>query len=455
MIELFKYDEILKALKSESIGFVNGSVTKVVIDSREASSGSLFIPLIGEVTDGNLYIEGALKKGCRCSLVSTGYYTGHKEKVLNLSREYGSTFFIVDDGLKALHILAAAYIDRFKNLKVISITGSSGKTTTKEILGSILKGFKSTLITEGNYNSETGLPLTVFRIRDDHEIAVLEIGMNRPGEIKALVDIIFPDISIITNIGSAHIGFFGTREKIAGEKKDAFANFTGNNLAIIPAWDDYYEYLKDGVNGTVLSVIDNPNYITGVENRGFNGWEFYYEGLKVNYPYMGHYNFLNALIAISCARELCLPRIVVVKGLENLPSMFGRGEILTGRNRVIRDCYNANPDSTLKSLKLLEKTVWEGEKIPIIGSMLELGDKSFDEHIKIVKFAAGVFSNVILCGDEFEEVFNSLGDELGIHFFKDLDSLKLGVDRLIKPGSLVLLKASRGVQLENISDNLL
>ncbi len=455
MIELFTFDDILKALNCESIGFINGSVGSVIIDSREAVSGSLFIPLVGEVTDGNLYIEGALKKGCKCSLVSRSYYTGNKEGIAKLSKEYETCFFIVNDGLKALHILAAKYISRFNDLKIISITGSSGKTTTKEVLGSILSSHKSTLVTEGNYNSETGLPLTVFRIRDGHEIAVLEMGMSRPGEIKALVDIIFPDISIITNIGSAHIGFFGTRDGIAGEKKSAFANFTGNNLAIIPSWDDYYEYLKDGVNGTVLSVMDNPDYITEVKDLGFNGWEFYYDGLKVHYPYMGHYNFLNALMAISCARELGLPGTLVVKGLENLPSMFGRGEILTGKNRVIRDCYNANPDSTLSSLKLLDKTVWEGDKIPIIGSMLELGDDSFDEHIKIARFAAGVFSKVILCGDEFEQVFYSLEKELGIHFFKDLDSLRLEVDNLIKPGSLVLLKASRGVKLENITDNLL
>lgn len=453
--KLFSHNEISDIFENKALSLKNGFINSIVIDSRKAVLGSLFVPLVGEVTDGNLYIEGALKQGCKCSLVSREFFDTNSDKLESLCAEFEASIIIVENGLKALQKLAAEHIKRFPNLKVISITGSSGKTTTKEILGSILKSYKSVLVTEGNYNSETGLPLTVFRIKESHEIAVLEMGMSRPGEIKALVDIINPDISIITNIGSAHIGFFGTRDGISKEKKDAFANFTGNEIAIIPSWDDYSDYLQIGVNGRVICVCDSPSYINEVSNHGFDGWEFLYENEKVKFPYMGLYNFLNALIAISCARELGVPVHNIVKGLEQLPKMFGRGEILDGKNRVIRDCYNANPESTLNALELLNKTNWSGKKIPIIGSMLELGDNSPVEHEKIARFAVSIFSEVILCGIEFKKIYRIFSNELGVHYFENTGDLKISINKLIEPGSLVLLKASRGVRLEEITEVLI
>ncbi|MGL1894328.1 MAG: UDP-N-acetylmuramoyl-tripeptide--D-alanyl-D-alanine ligase [Spirochaetaceae bacterium] len=455
MSRLFSAEDIKIFLQAEVLEFNNTDITSIVIDSREAQSGSLFIPLVGEFTDGNLYIESALIGGCNCSLVSKKYFLENKDQVLKLAKKYESTFFIVEDGLKALQKLAKEYIGQFKQLKVVAITGSSGKTTTKEVLGSILSNFKNTLVTKGNYNSETGLPLTVFRITKEHEIAVIEMGMSKPGEIKDLVDIINPDISLITNIGSAHIGFFGSRDGIAKEKKDAFANFTGNNLAVIPSWDDYYELLKTGVNADVLSVTDTPRYITGIKDLGFNGWEFLYEDIKINYQYMGRYNLLNAFMAIACAREIGVPSETIAKGLSNLPSIFGRGELLNGQSRIIRDCYNANPESTISSLELLAKTTWDNPKIPILGSMLELGDISYSEHVKVAKFAISKFKVVILYGDQYRDVFKNLKEELGVLFFDNMDDLKIAVKEVIKPNSLVLLKASRGVKLEEITDSIL
>ncbi|QEN03748.1 UDP-N-acetylmuramoyl-tripeptide--D-alanyl-D-alanine ligase [Thiospirochaeta perfilievii] len=455
MIELFSHYDILNALEAKAVGYKDGVVDRVIIDSRLAVGGSLFIPLKGEFTDGNLYIEECLKKGVVSSLVSSFYFDKNREMIEKLAAEYGATFFIVNDGLEALHKLAHHYIEKFPKLKVISITGSSGKTTTKEVLGSILKLYKPTLVTDGNFNSETGLPLTVFRVREENELAVLEMGMSNPGEIKALVDIINPDISIITNIGTAHIGSFGSRDGIAREKKDSFANFTGDNIGIIPGWDDYYSYLSSEVNGSVLTVSDNPDFISNINDLGFYGWEFKYEDVTVKYPYIGRYNLLNAFMAISCARELGVPSRLIAQGLENLPSMFGRGEVLNGKNWVIRDCYNANPDSMLSSLKMFESTKWDKEKVVILGSMLELGDSSYLEHNKILNFARDRFKTVILCGKEFEQVFSELESVVGIHYFKDVNDLKNRVDVLVGSGSLVLLKASRGIGLEGITDNLL
>lgn len=456
MDNLFNLLELKTVLGNDVYGITEVNVTEVVINSREASKGSLFVPLKGETTDGNLYIEGALKGGCNCSLVSKEYYNNNNDTISRLLREYKCCLIIVEDGLEALHALARFHMSRFPGLKVVGITGSSGKTSTKEVMGSILNAYRNTLVTEGNYNSETGLPLTVFRINSDHEYAVLEMGMSKPGEIQALVDIVNPDISIITNIGRAHIGFLGTVDGIAKEKKDIFANFTGSNIGIIPSWDKYHDFLKAGVNGRIISVSEAPLYITGVKDLAFDGWEFFYEKSKVVYPYIGRYNLLNAFVAIACARELEIPVEAVVKGLENVLTLFGRGEVLTGKNKVIRDCYNANPDSVKSSLKLLQNTEWSGEKVAVLGSMLELGDSSEDEHRSIAEHAVkSGFDLVILIGNEYEEVYKNIKEKTGILFYKNTEALKDAVGNLIKPDSLVLLKASRGVRLEELTESIL
>lgn len=455
MNELFSHNSLKEILKTETIGFTDGSVDRVAIDSREAVGGSLFVPLKGEVTDGNLYLEGALKKGCVSSLVSLEYYNSHIEFVNNLALEYGATFFLVDDGLEALHLLAKSYVSKFKSLKKVAITGSCGKTTTKELIGSIVGKYKKSLITKGNFNSETGLPLTVFRIEKEHEIAVLEMGMSKPGEIKALVDIVDPDIAIITNIGSAHIGFFGSREKIALEKKDVFSNFTRDNIGIFPEWDDFANLLEKDVKGKIIKVSKQPDYISDIKDLGFNGWEFVYEGRVVKLPLIGVYNLYNGLLAISCAQELGTPVDCIVEGLESVRSLFGRGEVLDGNNRVIRDCYNANPESTLNSIHMLQATEWNGEKVAILGSMLELGDRSDVEHLKIVNLVRDKFSKVILCGECYKNAYESLDNKGEFYYFNDSDSLNRDIKTIVNSGSLVLLKASRGVKLEIVTENLL
>lgn len=454
--KLFDFSFVIDSLGCDVVGKKQGVVTDVVLDSRQAVDGTLFVPLVGEIQDGNKYITSALSSGCRISLVSRSYFDHNRVELEKLVNDTDSCLCIVDNTLKALQELAKKYKDQFKNLKVIAITGSSGKTTTKEVLGSIFTNYDETLVTQGNFNSETGLPLTVFRLRDKHKYAVLEIGMSKPGEIKALVDIIHPWVSVITNIGTAHIGFFESRDGIANEKKDAFANFIGDNIAVIPGWDDYTDFLSKDVNGHLVVADKSPEYITQVKDKGFEGWEFNYSGKIVKYPYIGKYNLLNAFIAIACSRKLGVPDDVIIKGLEGVKSLFGRGEVLKGKNKVIRDCYNANPGSTLASLELLQSTEWTGEKVAILGSMLELGEISYDEHVKIAGKAARYdFSKVILFGKEYEKVYAKFQESGNIYYSKDMKELKVFVKEAITDGSLVLLKASRGERLEDITEDIL
>ncbi len=454
--EIISHSELQNLLNAKKIGVnENILITDICLDSRNVTNESLFVPLVGEKQNGNTFIENALIKGCATSLVTRDYYINHMEEVVHLSEKYNAVLFIVENTLKALHNIAKFYKEKFTDLTVITVTGSCGKTTTKEILGSILKRYKPSLVTEGNLNSETGLPLTVFKLNSEHKIALFEMGMSKPGEIKALVDIVNPDIGIITNIGRAHIGFFDSIDGIASEKKDSFSNFTAKNVSIIPGWDRYSEFLTSDVPGKSVIVSDRPEYLTNIVDLGFKGWEFCYNGQNVKFPYLGKYNFLNAQLAISCARELGIPDRLIVDGLENLPVIFGRGEIIDGKNRVIRDCYNANPDSTLNSLLLLEKTAWDGEKVPVLGSMLELGECSEAEHLRIANEAASRFSKVIFYGKEYKSAFSSLKNRPGIYFSTEETEIKNIISRVVKPDSLILLKGSRGVRLEKFTEDLI
>ncbi|OQY40052.1 MAG: hypothetical protein B6229_02580 [Spirochaetaceae bacterium 4572_7] len=428
MSNLFSSNQIRTILDTTSIGSVDCFVSKVVIDSREADGDSLFVPLVGEFTDGNLYIEGALKLGCRLSLVLLSYYNNNIELFHRFSVDYDAQFFVVDDGLMALHRLAKWHIERFENLTIIGITGSSGKTSTKEIL---------------------------FRITKEHRYAVLEMGMSSPGEIKALVDIANPHIGIITNIGTAHIGFFNNQEGIAREKRNLFSNFSKNDIAIIPEWDDYSSFLSQGVNGDIIIVPDAPEYITEIKSLGLDGWSFLYKGFEVLFPYVGEYNLKNAYLSISCARELNVSSEDIVKGLTCVSPIFGRGEILKGVNRIVRDCYNANPDSMRSSLRMLSTMDWDGDKLPILGSMLELGEQTSVEHLAVVNYALELFPRVIFYGSEFKEACKGFEDSNRYLFFTEMNVMKKTLVHEIRPGTLVLLKASRGVKLEGITESIL
>ena len=455
MSSLFTSDDIEKILSTTLIGKDKGAIDFVALDSRNVKQGTLFIPLVGEVQDGNIYIESALKNGARYSLVTEVYYNNNRDVISLLLEKYNVGLFVVENTLLALHKLAKNHIEKFPKLKKIVITGSSGKTSTKEILGSILRKEGSVLVTKGNYNSETGLPLTVFRINETHEFALLEMGMSKPGEIEALVNIVAPDIGIITNIGRAHIGFFSGIDGIAREKKNLFSRFKKDSIGIVPRWDEFSEYLSKNVNGTVYSVSKKPDYIGNVEDLGFNGWRFSYEGNSILFPYIGEYNFLNAQLAIFCGRVLGVSCKSIVEGLEGVEFLFGRGEILQGRNKIIRDCYNANPDSMKSALDMFKNTDYSGEKIPVLGSMYELGDRSESAHRELLEYATAIFPKVLFYGDEFFKIKEGFKTGLGACFYATLDNLIDGVKREIPDGSLVLLKASRGVKLEEITESIL
>jgi UDP-N-acetylmuramoyl-tripeptide--D-alanyl-D-alanine ligase len=386
----------------------------------------------------------------------------------NLARKWNRVLIAVEDTLKALQSAAGAYLKQFSNLVRIGITGSSGKTTTKEIAAAIIGQEKSVVMNEGNLNSETGLPLSVFEVRPHHQVVIFEAGMNRPGEIAELAAVLDPDVALITNIGSAHIGILGSRQAIAEEKKKIFSHFTGKNTALIPEGDEFRDFLAKGLNGRVvfygpssLGVRNGAwgSALGGIRDLGLHGTEIVWEGESVRFGLPGRFNLANALAAAALSIELQVSASSIRRGLESVKPLFGRGEILYGRTTVIRDCYNSNPESAEEALDFCDSLEWPGRKIYVIGSMLELGDSSEKAHADLGKrLLSCKAGKVFLFGGEIQaaaDIIKKEAADLPFLHTKDREELSRAVDGCVKSGDMVLLKGSRGCELETLTGMLL
>jgi len=434
--------------------------SSVSIDSRAVRPGALFVALRGNALDGHSFVEAAFEAGASAAMVAASALQNPDLALTKLTRKWNRVLIAVEDTLKALQSAAGAYLKQFTDLVRIGITGSSGKTTTKEIAAAIIGQEKSVVINKGNLNSETGLPISVFDIRPHHQVGIFEAGMNRPGEIAELAGVLDPSLALITNIGSAHIGILGSREAIAEEKKKIFSRFTGENTALIPEKDDYRNFLARGVNGRV--VFYGPSSLgslSGIRDMGLCGTEIVWEGEAARFGLPGKFNLANALAAAALALELRVSASSVRRGLESVKPLFGRGEILYGRATVIRDCYNSNPESAEEALDFCDGIRWQGRKIYVIGSMLELGDSSEKAHVdlgrRLLSCKAGA---VFLFGEEIQPAAETMKRErqdLLFLYTKDRDELSRAVDGYVKSGDLVLLKGSRGCELETLTAMLL
>ncbi|MCR5607059.1 MAG: UDP-N-acetylmuramoylalanyl-D-glutamate--2,6-diaminopimelate ligase, partial [Treponema sp.] len=296
---------LLKAVNGKLFTANEVCFTSVSIDSRNVKKNSLFVPLIGENQNGHDYIPSALKNGASVVFVAAKDFDSRKDFYSKLQAEYSDTsFVIVNNTLAALQDAAAEYVSLFPNLIKIGVTGSSGKTTTKEILVSILSQRFNVISNVGNFNSETGLPLSVFNIRSEHEVGVFEMGMNRVNEIGELANVLKPKYGIITNIGTAHIGILGSRQGIACEKKKIFSRFTGKScVGFVPADDDFCDYLMADVNGSVKKYSKETCGVSNVEDAGLEGTRFLLGSESVILKLPGKYNLKNTLAAILLSKE--------------------------------------------------------------------------------------------------------------------------------------------------------
>jgi UDP-N-acetylmuramoyl-tripeptide--D-alanyl-D-alanine ligase len=455
--KLFTLDEIARAAGGRVVRAPSEStaVSGVAVDSRKVAEGGLFVALAGERTDGHEFLGEAAAAGAAAFLVSEQQVGRRSSAWSGLPEGRGPGVVAVADTLIGLQGLARFHMARFPAVVRIGITGSSGKTTTKEILGAILTRAASTAVNEGNLNSEIGLPLACFAVGSGHRFSVFEMGMNHPGEMGVLADIVRPDAALITNIGTAHVGLLGSQEEIAKEKRKIFAHFDGSQTAFLPEEEPYLGFLRDGVRGKV--VLFGPRSTGGYrgsENQGLGGTLIHWEGFRIRFPLFGPHNLANALGAISVARELGVPNAEIRDGLEAVTPLFGRSQILRGPVTVIVDCYNANPESMGQALSFLSEVPWEGRKIAVLGGMRELGTETSREHRVLgEKLRDSGLHGIYLLGAEMAQAWEALsGGEAATRarWFAELAALGAELGRRLQPGDLVLLKGSRGLEMEKL-----
>jgi len=454
---LLSCGELSAFLSARHISFssADSGFSSAAIDSREVKEGTLFFALEGSVCDGHSFVKAAFDNGASAAMVETKKL---KEFDLeNIAQKSGKDLIVVENTLKGLQDSARVYLNKFPNLIKIGITGSSGKTTTKEITAAIISCEKNTVMNKGNLNSETGLPLSVFEVRGHHEVGVFELGMNRPCEISELAYVLKPNISLITNIGSAHIEFFGSKSKIVNEKKCIYKYLSDNDTALIPENDEFKDELAKGIKANVkyfgASCFEE---LEDVKSLGLEGTVISWAGEKINFALPGKHSLEDAFAAIAIAKEARVSNKAIKQGLESVKPLFGRLEILKGKATVIRDCYNANPESTARSIEFCDSVEWKGRKIYVIADMLELGGNSVSEHEKLGDLLAQCKANkIFLFGNEIKTSAQRLQSKAKIFSYSnEINDLSSSLNSYVKKGDLVLLKGSRSCALERLSEML-
>lgn len=452
---LMTIPDLVEAVKGTCIcnySPVNG-FSSVAIDSRNVIKNSLFVPLMGKNQDGHVYFSKALEAGASIIFVDEEHGNGSSSVFAQLAKPYKTCVIQVENTLTALQDAARFYVNQFPQLVKIGITGSSGKTTTKEILASILSQHFSVVMNEGNLNSETGLPLSVFNIRKNHQIGVFELGMNRKNEIAEITRVLKPNYAVVTNIGTAHIGILGTQEAIAEEKKSIFSFFNDYNQGFIPEDEKFAPFLSKIKRGTIHTYgIKTSHGFESYEDKGIDGTLIKFDGITINLLLPGLYNLKNALAAIAVAKELGCNSLEIKAGIEAVKPLFGRSQVRRGAITLFIDCYNANPESMEESIDFCSSLDWKHNKIFVLGSMLELGDASKVAHARICKkiaFSQAQF--VFLLGKEMIDAAQTIDWQGKKVFFTELiDEIIEKLPLCISCGDLVLIKGSRGLALERI-----
>ena len=472
MESLLTKEELLAAVKGTQLGSAACSFNDVQTDSRNvtAEKPCMFVPLMGEFQNGHKYIEDVLAKKAAVILINKSEYESKSAHYDDLAAKYADVCFVlVENTLHALQDAAEAYVaKKCGNMILVSITGSSGKTTTKEMMVSVAKahfGDAAVAYTYGNLNSETGLPLSVFKIRGDEKIGIFEMGMNRVNEIGEISKVLKSRFGIITNIGTAHIGILGSQKNIAEEKRKSLAYIPENGAAVVGADDPFADFCTEGVRGKVVKFGRNvPVEVSGVrfvEDKGLFGSDFELDGLPVHLPLSGSYNYLNALSVIACAKEIGIPSEDIKKGLEAVASLSGRMEVceaklVNGKKIIlIKDCYNANLDSMMKVIDFCGDLKNVGKKIFVLADMKELGAESEKSHQAIGRRVSEVKAELVyLVGPEMKAA-EKAADGQGIKWFdesndKNFEAIAADINLLASDNDVILLKGSHSMQLEKL-----
>lgn len=431
----------------------------ITTDSRDCPQGSIFLALKGELFDGNKFAASAIEKGCTYAIVDDASVVPASD----------NRFIVVQDCLQTFKDLAREHRRQF-NIPVIGITGTNGKTTTKELIAAVLSQKYNVLYTQGNFNNDVGVPKTLFRLSNEHEIAVIEMGASHPGDIKTLAETAEPTCGLITNVGKAHLQGFGSFEGVIKTKcelydflrkqKDSLIFINADNEHLVDQISDDEElwlspYSTDPdnqyscISGEIISCDPflkfrwrEPLMVLEEEGRSTK-WH------KVQTQLIGSYNIDNLLAAIAVGINFGVDRKKICAALEEYTPSNNRSQMtITEKNHLIVDAYNANPSSmqaALENFKLMQAD----NKMAILGAMRELGEVSAEEHQRIVDYLKTTdVKTVWLVGEEFKDI------KCDYHKFNDVEEVKAAIKAQCPEGQYILIKGSNSTKLFQLPELL-
>ena len=439
--------EICAAVGGTLLQDSGAPVTGVTTDSRAVQPGQLFIPLVGERFDGHAYISKALEGGAAGCLTAAA-----PETLLP-----GKLYIQVADTRLALKALASWYRDKF-DLPVVQVTGSAGKTTTKEMIASVLSQRYNTLRTEGNFNNDIGAPLTLLRLMPEHQAAVIETGMNHFGEIRYLGEMVRPDIAVITNVGDAHIENLGnTRQGILRTKCEIFENLTPEGIAVLNGDDELLNTVT--LPQTILrcGVGDGCGVrVTDIDDRGLEGVACTVtikgEHYRLTTSAPGRYMIYPMAMAAAIGRRLGLTREEIAAGVAAYTTVGSRMHLirLPGERLVIDDCYNANPQSMAEGLRMLAASPAQ-HRVAVLGDMGELGQLTAQAHRDMGALTRRLGLTAVAVGEKMHALTET---DPQAQWFATVEEAMPAIRQLFTPGTAVLVKASHAMHFESIVKEL-
>ena len=432
--------------------------TSVVIDSRLIEEGGIFVATKGERVDGHSFIHQVFEKGALAVICE------------HIPPKVKGPCIVVEDSLAAIRKLAQYYMDQL-SVKVVGIVGSVGKTSTKELVASVLSSHYEVLRTEGNLNNEIGVPLTVFKIRDAHEVAVIEMGISDFGEMDRLGRITRPDIVVFTNIGPCHLEYLGDLEGVLRAKTEIIPHMNPSGTLVLNGQDEMLATISINSSGSRKIIRYGKEskrddvYASSIENLGLEGSKF-----VANFPDGSHYDMTvplpgyhmvdNAIAAAAVGFLMGLNLEEIRRGMMSVEPLTGRGHIIhTDKYTIVDDCYNANPKSMCAAIDTLGYAL--GRKVAILGDMFELGEETEKLHASVGEYAAGHgVESLIFVGSAAKYMYERarLHEGVEIRYYPNrellISALSDETKEIIRPGDTILVKASHGMGFSEVVDYL-
>ncbi|MDK0786262.1 UDP-N-acetylmuramoyl-tripeptide--D-alanyl-D-alanine ligase [Clostridium perfringens] len=451
MLEL-NLQEIVKATKGVLLKEADVKEIKAVsTDTRKIEEGTMFIALKGENFNGNNYVLDAFNKGAKIAIVD------EVKCDLNELKEDVALIKVQNTG-RALMDLAKFYREKL-GLKVVGITGSAGKTSTKDLVAAVLSDKYKVFKTKGNFNNEIGLPLMILELDSTYDVAILEMGMRGLGQIKELAEIASPDLGIITNIGISHIEILKTRENILKAKMEIATFFDKNNTLVVCGNDDFLGALPEAEYKIVKTGV-GENFKIGAKNIALEELSSkftVYDGEKeeeFSLDMPGEHNISNLMLGIAIAKELGVSFEEMKRGLKNIEATSMRLELIKKDGfSILNDCYNSSPVAVKSAIDVM-KNIEGKRRIAVLGTMRELGHKSEEAHEEIGKYAKENGIEKVLCFGNFSENIKE-GYGEGCTVYENKEELIKDLLNIICDGDIILVKASRSLKFEEITKALL